>query len=131
MIEGGGERKGVAESGAKWQEENKLLEWANSPAGMGMRRGRRVNTQADFMLVAMCKRHAEEAMDTIMALMRNPLEEGAVRLKAAQTILDRGFGKAVQQSVVSGVDSQGNVIDMNHTVTFVAAQPKCIGSGKG
>ena len=127
---------GAEQSTPGWKTTNNLLAWANSPSLPASKQwnkgkhngqaGRPKKTQADYMLTERCREHSEEAMATILEIMRDVGQEGAVRLKAAQTILDRGFGKAVQQTQLTNVDGDGNTLDMNHTIVFVAAQPKCI-----
>ena len=136
MMMGIDTSKPVVDAGINqnWKEPNKLLAWANAPKGVDTRwskgkypgtTGRPKKTPADYMLQDQCRNHADEAMQVILSIMRGS-DDDAVRLKAAQTILDRGFGKAVQQTQLTNVDSEGNTLDMNHTILFVAAQPKCI-----
>jgi hypothetical protein len=40
--------------------------------------------------------HAEEALDVLVEVMRDPLSEPRDRLKAANDLLERGYGKATQ-----------------------------------
>ena len=44
-------------------------------------------------LKIMCQKHADEAIETILAVMRNPEEAGRTRVYAAELLLQRGFGK--------------------------------------
>jgi hypothetical protein len=44
----------------------------------------------------LARAHTESAVLTLVAIMTNSQEKGAARVAAAQAILDRGWGKAVQ-----------------------------------
>lgn len=125
---------GIDQNQKSWNSSSNLLAWANSPREKNLKMfakgqkgtvGRPKKTGADYALQEECRNHADEAMQTILSIMRGS-DDDSVRLKAAQTILDRGFGKAVQQTQLTNVDMNGNTLDMNHTIVFVAAQPKCI-----
>ena len=45
---------------------------------------------------AIAREHAEEALEIIRDIMIDPLQETKDRLRAAETMLDRGHGKAAQ-----------------------------------
>jgi hypothetical protein len=51
---------------------------------------------------ALCREHTLESIETIVAIMRNKKESGAVRGAMANSLIDRGWGKATQP--VSGED---------------------------
>src|SRR5262245_26027894 len=44
----------------------------------------------------LARRHTDEALDTLAAIMRNPKASAAARVSAANAILDRGYGKPPQ-----------------------------------
>lgn len=52
-------------------------------------------SKAKRELAAMAKEHAEEALSVLVHIMRCD-ESGAVRVSAANAILDRGYGKPMQ-----------------------------------
>lgn len=58
--------------------------------------GRPVKTPEELNLIAACKEVAPEALQVIASIMRNG-EAEKNRLSAAQAILERGYGKAMQQ----------------------------------
>lgn len=45
---------------------------------------------------SIAREHAEEALGVIVEVMRDPLSEPKDRLKAANDLLERGYGKATQ-----------------------------------
>lgn len=55
----------------------------------------------EVALEAACRAKTKEALNTIVLLMKNA-EKDSVKLAAAQFILERGWGKAVQPNVHSG-----------------------------
>jgi len=44
----------------------------------------------------LARQYTEEAVDTLATIMRNGKEPAAARVRAAESILDRGYGKASQ-----------------------------------
>lgn len=44
----------------------------------------------------LAREHTEKAIDTIVSVMDDPFAENKDRIRAAETILDRGHGKAAQ-----------------------------------
>lgn len=44
----------------------------------------------------LARQYTEEAVDTLAKIMRNGKEPAAARVRAAESILDRGYGKASQ-----------------------------------
>lgn len=50
----------------------------------------------------LARNHAATAIETLAAIMRDSLQPPAARVAAANSLLDRGFGKPVQE--VTGAD---------------------------
>lgn len=65
-------------------------------AGAGRKKG--AVSQAKRQLADMAKDHAEAALKTLVDIMQNGEQESA-RLSAANSILDRGYGKPFQATV--------------------------------
>lgn len=62
--------------------------------------GRPKKTPEELDLIAACKAKTPEALDVIVNIMMNS-DKDAVRLSAAQSIIERGYGKAVQPQDVN------------------------------
>ncbi len=65
--------------------------------------GRPKRTQEELDLIAACKEKAPQALAVIEKIMING-ENERNRLAAAQAIIDRGYGKPVQQTELTGKD---------------------------
>ena len=78
--------------------------------------GRRKKTEEEKQLEALCRERTQDALNTILLIMRNGDNERN-RLAAAQYVIDRGWGKARQEVEHSGKD--GQPIKMNMVVEFV------------
>ena len=50
----------------------------------------------------LCQTHTQEAIDTLLKIMRDVKAPKAARVKAAEAILDRGWGKPAQ--AITGED---------------------------
>jgi hypothetical protein len=87
------------------------------PGQSGNPGGRPKKTQEELDLVAACKQKAPEALAVIAGIM-NRGENERNRLAAAQAIIERGYGKAVQPVEASGPN--GGPIETVTTVTLVA-----------
>lgn len=48
-------------------------------------------------VVVLARRHTRRAIKNLVKIMEDPNETGAARVKAAEVILSRGWGQAVQQ----------------------------------
>ena len=59
--------------------------------------GRPKRTEEEFALIDACKRKAPDALDVIIKIMETG-ESDKVRLSAAQYVIDRGYGKAKQET---------------------------------
>lgn len=61
----------------------------------------------------MFREHANEALETMLRIMRDEDADKAVRLKAANDILNRGFGTPVSTQVIATIDGkeQGSTIN--------------------
>jgi hypothetical protein len=81
-------------------------------------------SKAKRELSDMAKEHAPEALKTLRDIMRNDQEPAAARVSAANTILDRGHGKAPQ--ALTGPDG-GPVQHEVRRVEIVAADDDCKG----
>ena len=57
--------------------------------------GRPAKTAQELDLIAACKDRTPEALDVILSIMRDG-EKEATRLNAAQSIIERAYGKPVQ-----------------------------------
>ena len=62
--------------------------------------GRPKKTQAERDLIEACKDHCNEALETILQVMRNG-ETEKNRLTAAETVIERAYGRPVQPSDVN------------------------------
>jgi hypothetical protein len=58
----------------------------------------------DYDIAAMCREHAPEAVATLVAALKDPRH----KIAAAQTLLDRGFGRPVQP--IEGDGANGIVL---------------------
>lgn len=76
------------------------------PPKKGEVRNPRGRPKKDLDLAAMAQSHAQEAIQTLVSVMRNEDATPAARVTAAGEILDRGFGRAPQS------------IDVNATMTL-------------
>ncbi len=57
-----------------------------------------------FALAKECQKYGMEAVEFVVAVMRNPEVETRDRLRAASELLDRGFGKAKVSTEVTGIE---------------------------
>lgn len=57
-----------------------------------------------FALAAECQKYGVEAVEFVVAVMRNSEAEVKDRLRAAQDLLDRGFGKPKVSTEITGVE---------------------------
>ena len=73
------------------------------PGQSGNPSGRPRKTEEQLKLVEMCKERTPEALGTILEIMQAG-ENERNRLSAAQYVLDRGWGKPVQATEVTGKD---------------------------
>lgn len=58
----------------------------------------------------LAQQHAPEAIETLAAIMKDAKAPHAARATAAATILDRGYGKAMQEIKTSGIGT-GSWVD--------------------
>lgn len=59
-------------------------------------------------LVQLARAHTESAVRTLIGIMTQPKAPAAARISAAQTLLDRGWGKAAQPH--TGKDGEGPIL---------------------
>lgn len=55
-------------------------------------------------LKALAQTYAPEALKTLSQIMRDAAAPQAARVSAANSLLDRGYGKPVQQNEIGGID---------------------------
>lgn len=70
------------------------------PKGQSGNPGGRPREVGDLRSLA--REHTQEALDTLTAIMQDDNVSPATRVSAACAILDRGYGKPMQHSVVEG-----------------------------
>ena len=66
-------------------------------------------------LPVMAREHTEEALKFLVRTMKNDNADDAVRVRCAETLLNRGWGMAKQTIDVS------NTVEVQHQVTFDAS----------
>lgn len=89
---------------------------AFKPGQSGNPSGRPKKTEEQRTLEAMCRERTTEALATVLAIMGEG-ENERNKLSAAQFVIERGWGKAVQPNTVSSPD--GGPVEQNITVTFI------------
>lgn len=77
--------------------------------------GRPKKTAEELDLIAACKAKTPDALAVIVEIMTNS-DKDAVRLSAAQSIIERGYGKAMQQQDVN----------INGSVLFTAIERRIV-----
>jgi hypothetical protein len=70
--------------------------------GAGRPKGARNRVTADIK--ALAQTYGADAIDTLAEIMKNESAPEAARISAAKELIDRGFGKAVQATEISGKD---------------------------
>lgn len=85
---------------------------AFKPGQSGNPNGRPKKTQEEYDLEAACKEKAPAAIKVIEALMYGA-DKDSVKLAAATFIIERGHGKAVQKSELTGKDGAPIAMDVN------------------
>lgn len=78
--------------------------------------GRPPKTEEQRTLEAMCRDKSVEALAVLENIMANG-ENERNRITAALAIIERGHGKAIQQTTLSGPD--GGALNMNWQIEFV------------
>ena len=68
---------------------------------------------AQLKLRDLCRLHTNEAVERIVELMRNAKTPKNVALAAATHLLDRGFGKPVQTTELTGKDGENLFANMS------------------
>lgn len=86
------------------------------PGQSGNPGGRKPKTDEERTLEAMCRDRTQDALQVLIEIMSNG-EQERNRITAAMAIIERGHGKAVQPTTLSG--PEGGPVDMNWTVEFV------------
>jgi Family of unknown function (DUF5681) len=66
----------------------------------------------------LARKHTDEALETLAAIMRNPKASAAARVSAANALLDRGYGKPPQH------------ITVDEGISYVARLPEVAKSAK-
>ena len=70
----------------------------------------------------LARTHTATAVKTLVGIMRSPKAQGSARIAAANSLLDRGWGKAVQPH--AGADGESPIRVENVTVAYVDAEPQ-------
>jgi methylphosphotriester-DNA--protein-cysteine methyltransferase len=78
-------------------EKIKMAQHGGKRAGAGRKPG--AISKAKRALAEKAKDHADDALRTLVEIMNNSEENGTTRISAANSILDRGFGKPFQATV--------------------------------
>lgn len=86
------------------------------PGQSGNPGGRKPKTEEERTLEAMCRDKTQDALSVLLEIMNNG-ENERNRFSAALAIIERGHGKAVQPTTLSG--PEGGPVDMNWTVEFI------------
>lgn len=89
---------------------------AFKPGQSGNPNGRPKRTAEELDLISACKDRTPAALAVIESIMMEG-ENERNRLAAAQSIIERAYGKAVQPQTLTGAD--GGPIEHGITVTFV------------
>lgn len=74
----------------------------------------------------LAREHTTQAIGTLVAIMNDKTEPGRARAAAAETILNRGWGKPMQPTEHSGPN--GSAIPLKAEVAFVSANSPSTGS---
>lgn len=82
------------------------------------------NKEKKFDVTKIARQYGLRAIATVIEVMEDDGESGAVRLAAANSILDRGFGRAKQTVEHTGED--GNDIQHRLVVEFVGQPPMIV-----
>lgn len=91
----------MPENRAKTETKRKLASTAYAKGVSGNPGGRPTKTAEQRSLEAMCKDKTPDAMETVLRIMASGEQEGN-QLKAAQYVIDRGWGKAKESIEHSG-----------------------------
>jgi len=86
---------------------------AFKPGKSGNPQGRPKKTPEQLELEAACRTKTKDALTVILALMK-VADKDSVRLSAAEFIIERGWGKAVQPNEHSGKDGE----PIKHQITI-------------
>jgi hypothetical protein len=63
-------------------------------------------SKGNLELRSLARQRTAEALATLINIMRNPKAASAARVSAAQAILDRGWGKAVQPTAFTDMEGE-------------------------
>lgn len=74
----------------------------------------------------MAAQHAEEALQTIVNIMRDESVDPPVRLKASNDLLNRAYGTPVSTQVVMQLNSEEGSTPINRTAIAAASTPELI-----
>jgi hypothetical protein len=80
----------------------------------------------DLHLRSLARARTEEAVTTLVQVMRNKKSPAAARVHAAQALLDRGWGRPVQMAEITGKDGKdlfdtGNMLEVARSIAFLLA----------
>lgn len=57
---------------------------------------------------AQARQTGKECVNTLREILKNPMASDVVRISAAQTLLDRGYGRPTQTNINASVDTDGS-----------------------
>ncbi len=89
----------------KTKAANNLARYNFKPGQSGNPGGRPKKTEEQIQLESACRAKTKDALDTILVLMRSA-DKDSVKLSAAQFVIERGWGKAVQRNEHTGIDGE-------------------------
>ena len=67
----------------------------------------------------LARKHTDEALDTLAAIMRNPKASATARVSAANALLDRGYGKPPQHQHITGEEGPSYVVRLPNVCATV------------
>lgn len=79
--------------------------------------GRPPKTDEERTLEQLCRDKTLDALSVLTTIMNSSASNERNRITAAMAIIERGHGKAVQPTTLSG--PEGGPVDMNWTVEFI------------
>ncbi|WP_397586792.1 hypothetical protein [Sphingobium fuliginis] len=102
----------------------KVAKSSNRGSAPGERRGGRkkgVPNKATRSIREIAREYTDEAINGLVAVLKNKDEPAAARVAAANSILDRGYGKAA--TIVQG-DEEGGAVKVVTRIELVGVSPE-------
>ncbi|MDD1530057.1 hypothetical protein C7U92_21915 [Bradyrhizobium sp. WBOS7] len=101
-----------------------VIELAGEPSPLPATKARPRAARTPTEIRALARGHTKAALKVLVGIMRNDEATPAVRLSAANAILDRGWGKAAQP-----IESGEEGVETVHRVERVIVRPDDAGGG--